>query len=283
MARYLQPSHRVELSTFLLCVTLSLLMLFLPDDVQISVATRLSAVFTEPYQRVINFAEDVFRVRRENGRLLAKITELELQLAEMERQRDSRRSTAKATATAGGFDERLQPCEVVARKCGRYALMIKIRSETDFEWQLYQPVVSPRGLLGRVRKVASPRMAWVELLTAPDVAIGCEMERTGLVGILRSNAGKFVLDMVGRDEDVQEGDRIITSGLAEVSEIGQEEGGFCSMPHGLQVGEVRSVASPLDELYKKITVEPYASFNVNEWVFVVKSGYASAPKGGSRP
>jgi hypothetical protein len=204
------------------------------------------------------------------------VTSLELQLAQRDRAvRDQARDIIHDLEILA--PESLWPCEVVARKRGRYAQMIKIRSESPLPWQLYQPVITPRGLLGRIRLITSPQTAWVELLAAPEVAIGCELERNGLLGILRSSGGKYILDMVGRDEDVQVGDAIITSGLAEIIDIGAETEGLAGMPRGLPVGQVVAVSSPLEELFKQITVEPYADFDVNERVLVV----AGRPEQGS--
>jgi rod shape-determining protein MreC len=252
----------------------------LPVEVRISVADRLSSVITDPYHRVRNFGDDVFRVRRQNADLQSRVTSLELQMAQRERTvRDQAREIVNDLEfPAAGT---LWPCEVVARKRGRYAQMIKIRSDIPLAWQLYQPVITPRGLLGRIRLITSPQTAWVELLAAPEVAIGCELVRNGLLGILRSRGGKYILDMVGRDEDVQVGDRVVTSGLAEVVDIGEETEGLAAMPRGLPVGRVVAVSSPLEELFKKVTVEPFADFDVNERVLVVAAGPAQGS--GSRP
>jgi len=279
MSRYSQPSRRVEVLTFLLCLAMSLSLLFLPMEVRISVADRISSVVTDPYHRVRNFGEDVFQVRRQNAELQSHLSALELQLASRERyERDQVRHVASDQEF--GWEGRLWPCEVVARERGRYAQMIKIRSDLPLDWQMYQPVMTPRGLLGRIRLITSPHTAWVELLAAPEVAIGCEIERTGLLGILRASGGKYVLDMVGRDENVQIGDHLVTSGIAEVVEVGEEEH-LAMMPRGLPVGQVTAVTSPLEELFKKITVQPYAEFDINERVFVVSGRPVQGS--GSRP
>ncbi len=279
MSRYSQPSRRVEVLTFLVCLAMSLCLLFLPMEVRISVADRISSVVTDPYHRVRNFGEDVFRVRRQNAELQSRLSALELHVASRER---DERDQARPVVSDQEFSwaGRLWPCEVIARERGRYAEMIKISSDTPLDWQLYQPVMTPRGLLGRIRLITSPETAWVELLSAPEVAIGCEIERTGLVGILRASGGKYVLDMVGRDEDVQVGDHLVTSGIAEVVEVGEEEK-LAPMPRGLPVGLVTTVASPLEELFKEITVQPYAEFDINERVFVV--GGRPVQGSGSRP
>jgi cell shape-determining protein MreC len=136
-------------------------------------------------------------------------------------------------------------------------------------WRTFQPVITPAGLLGRVQQSAGSYEAWVELLTSPDLALGCEIERNGVLGILRPRDGDFVLDMVGRDEDVVPGDRILTSGIAELHETGAGTRPEASFPRGLPVGLVREVLAPADQLFKTIHVSPLASLRRNDVVFVV--------------
>jgi cell shape-determining protein MreC len=260
----------MEVLALLICLGTSLLMLALPDDAQIVVANRLSLILTQPYWRLRNFGEDVLRVRRENGWLRARVAELELRAANAERAaRDSLR-LAGATGLPPGYAERLLPCQVVARELQRSVTMIKIRSAAPVRWRLYEPVLSPEGLLGRVRRVGGPEEAWVELLTAPDMALGCEIERTGLLGVLRTRGGDFLLDMIGRDEDdVREGDLIITSGLAEVRDGAAE--GWTTLPRGLPVGTVRRVQKSAAQLFLDVEVEPRATFTHNATVFLLRS------------
>ena len=92
------------------------------------------------------------------------------------------------------------------RERGRFATMIKIESLVPVAWEPWLPVISQAGYLGRLRSIINEREAWVELLTAPDFALGVEFERTGLLGVLRPRADSFVVEMVGRDEDVRVGD-----------------------------------------------------------------------------
>ena len=106
---------------------------------------------------------------------------------------------------------------------------------------------------------------------SPDMALGVELERTGLLGVLRPRAGDFVLEMVGRDEDVQPGDRVITSGIAEVRDIAQGAARD-PVPRGLPVGEVDKVTVPSDDIFKRIEVHPLADFRRNAIVFVVGVG-----------
>ncbi len=263
-----------EWLALVVCVGLAVLLLSLPDRTQFAVADGLGGVLTEPWLRARNFAEDLLTVRRENERLLARLTEM--QLREATRQRaavDSARGAA-AVALDPGFRGRLAPCSVLARRLGRTATMIAVRSDEPLAWRPLQPVVSADGLVGRIRSVQGPHEAWVELLTAPEFAVGCEVEGKGLLGVFRRRGGRFVLDMVGRDEDsVRPGDLVVTSGIAEVPEGSEDpaadEQTWARMPRGLPVARVVSSKRSQDMLFRDIEVEPLASFTRNQTVFLV--------------
>ena len=261
-------SLRGEYLTLAVCLGLSLTMLFLPGDTRIKVADRLAAVLTSPYWRVRNFGEDVIHTREDNAWLRQRVAELELMASAADRmQRDADRLAGPALDP--GYAGDLVPCRVVMRQRSRFATMIKIQSLVAVDWRPWQPVISSSGYLGRLRTVINDREAWVELMTSPEFALGVELERTGLLGVMRPRSGRFVVEMVGRDEDVQAGDQVITSGIAEIREGVQNPGSSALTPRGFPVGRVVEVASPSDRLFKEIVMTAAASFDYNETVFVV--------------
>jgi hypothetical protein len=265
---------RTDGVVFALCVLLSLTLLLMPDRAQVQVAHALSNVLIKPWLEVRNFADDVLRVRADNARLGAEVQTLRLRLGSMERAvADQARGAGPALPP--GTEVPLVPCQVTARKRARLATMIQVHSLDPVIWRPELPVITAEGFLGRVHTVIDDRWAWVELLSAPDMALGVEFERTGLLGVLRPRAGRFVVELVGRDEDVLPGDRIITAGIAEVR---SEAGGQLDdpVPRGLLVGEVSQVSAPSDRIFKEIAVQPYAEFRRNETVYVV----GASPLGG---
>ncbi|HOX26757.1 MAG TPA: rod shape-determining protein MreC [Candidatus Krumholzibacteria bacterium] len=267
MLRSSHPGVRADEFVAGFCALLSVLLLLLPDGAQVQVAHALSVVLVNPWLEVRNFGEDVLRLRAENARLSAQVKTLELRLEA------GKRAVADLERGAGpalppGCDEPLAPCQVIARKRSRLATMIQIRSLEPLVWHPDLAVVTPLGFLGRLHTVIDDHGAWVELLSAPDMALGVEFERTGLAGVLRPRAGRFVVELVGRDEDVMPGDVIITSGIAEIRDA---PGGAVTdpVPRGLQVAVVSQVSAPSDRIFKEIAVEPLADFQRNETVYVV--------------
>ncbi len=248
------------------------------------VADRLGLVLTAPYWTVRNFGADVFATQKENAWLKKRVAELELMASSVQRmQRDADRLAGPAMDP--GFDGELVPCRVVMRQRSRFANMIKISSLEPVAWQPWQPVISGSGYLGRVRTVISDTRS---LGRAADRARIRPGRRTGThrPAGRDASARRIVspcIEMVGRDEDVQAGDRVITSGIAEIREGVDDPGGTGLTPRGFPVGLIVAVASPSEQIFKEIMVEPAASFKYNETVFVVTplgSQYRPAPGGG---
>jgi len=261
------PFNR-EALVYGVCLALSIILLALPRDARIVVADRLGVVLTAPYWNVRNFGEDVLRTHEENAWLKERVVRLELMASAAERmQSDAARLAGPALEP--GYDGELVPCRVVMRQRGRFATMIKIESLVPVAWKPWLPVISQAGYLGRLRSVIDERGAWVELMAAPDFAVGVEFERTGLLGVLHPQANSYVVEMVGRDEDVRAGDRVITSGIAEIRAGADDPGAAGATPRGFPVGVVREVSTPPDKIFKAIVIEPAATFDYNETVFVV--------------
>jgi len=118
-------------------------------------------------------------------------------------------------------------------------------------------VVTPLGVVGQV-VAATPRTAKVLLLTDPNSGIDVLVQRTRARGIVSGSLDTgTVLKYVKRSEDIQEGDRLITSGIDGV------------FPKGLLVGAVIKVHKQQLGLFQSIEVLPAVQSSRVEEVLVV--------------
>ena len=118
-------------------------------------------------------------------------------------------------------------------------------------------VVTPLGVVGQVVAV-TPRTAKVLLLTDPNSGIDVLVQRTRARGIVSGSLENgTVLKYVKRSEDVQEGDRLITSGTDGV------------FPKGMLVGAVTKVLKQHIGLFQFIEVLPAVQAARVEDVLVV--------------
>jgi rod shape-determining protein MreC len=102
-------------------------------------------------------------------------------------------------------------------------------------------VVSAAGVLGQIVAV-SPRSAKVLLITDPHSAVDVVCQRSRARGIVSGSLEGPIMKYVKRSEDLQRGDRLITSGLDGV------------FPKGVSVGYVDAVQKKGQGLFQQVNV-----------------------------
>ena len=118
--------------------------------------------------------------------------------------------------------------------------------------------VTPLGVVGQVISTTA-RSAKVLLLTDPNSGVDVVIQRTRARGIVSGSLDKkTIMKYVKRSEDIQVGDRLITSGLDGV------------FPKGLMVGTVTKVQKQNLGLFQYIELTPAVSLSQTEEVLVVR-------------
>ena len=124
--------------------------------------------------------------------------------------------------------------------------------------------MTEEGLVGLVTDVTS-NGAKVTLLTDQSSAVSAMVLESGAAGIVRhgpSDPSALILDRVGKDAFVQEGDLVITAGW--------RSGSLESLyPRGIPIGTVKSVGQQDVDLYKRIQIAPLVNFDALSDVVVL--------------
>ena len=127
-------------------------------------------------------------------------------------------------------------------------------------------VVTPLGVVGQVVSVTA-RSAKVLLLTDPNSGIDVLVQRTRTHGIVSGSLENgTVLKYVKRSEDIQVGDRLITSGLDGI------------FPKGVMVATVIKVRKQNLGLFQYIEVMPAVTSERAEEVIAVNADTKEASK-----
>ena len=121
-------------------------------------------------------------------------------------------------------------------------------------------VVGYKGLVGRVKQVFS-HSSNVLLLSNKAVSVSCINRRSRVVGLLEwDRENLFRLDYVGKEEDVQRGDTLVTSGLGRL------------FPKGFLVATVLQVTNEKGGLSKKVRAISMSDLNKLEELFIITGG-----------
>jgi rod shape-determining protein MreC len=146
---------------------------------------------------------------------------------------------------------------VISKGPNNYLSAITIDLGSEHGIQPGMPVVTERGLVGRIYKVG-PNSSSVLLITDPSSGVPALLQRNRLVGVVNGRAGTPpVLDFIPQEGDVTTGDLVITSGL----------GG--SFPKNLVVGQVVEVRQRDYEMFQQAVLRPTVNFDRLEFVLVI--------------
>jgi len=198
--------------------------------------------------------------------------QLKLRIAEMEEQ-------ARASEAANRENERLrellglrekrrdfvfEPASVVTRDLSNWASTLTVAEGSNKGIEPGQCVVDQYGNL--VGFVSETGTNWAEITTVidTDMAAGATVFRTGLAAVAEGDFslmqdGLFKLSYIPRDEDLQIGDVVLTSGA----------GG--KYPKDLVIGYISGVFTEKTGMSEYASVSPAARLDTLEQVFVITS------------
>jgi rod shape-determining protein MreC len=128
------------------------------------------------------------------------------------------------------------------------------------------PVLQADGLVGRLEKT-SDHHAQVILLNDPGFAVDCLSQRSRVRGVWTGHPDGFCqIKYVSRNDDIQTGDPIITSGLDDL------------FPKGITLGRVKRVVSQVKGNFLFVEVSPQVNLGQIEEVLIIqkKPRYASS-------
>lgn len=120
------------------------------------------------------------------------------------------------------------------------------------------PVINARGVLGQVVHVYA-NLSEAQLLINPEQAIPVQIERSSVLGVAvgAGDGAHLLLRYLPNFDDLQVGDRLVTSGLGGV------------YPRGLPVGEILEMDR--HPSYPRVVVQPYARLSDGFTVFIVQT------------
>ncbi len=205
-------------------------------------------------------------VRQENRDLKAQIEQLRLEQVRLSQDA----SQARRLQVLLGFKEQsileTMPAQVVGSSGSEQSRSLFLDKGGDDGLKKNMAVITSDGVVGKVFQVY-PHTAQVLLINDQTSGLGAIVERLRLQGIVRGSPnGETMLEKVMADEEVQAGDKVITTG------------GDGIFPKGLPVGSIVKVSS--SDLFLKIRLRPAADLSRLEEVLVITKMQDVAPAAG---
>jgi len=197
-------------------------------------------------------------VWQENNRLREILAQMSLELASSIESRTENEILRDMLGFKKRSDYEITAAEVIGLCIEPGVIGLLINKGTEDSINVNQAVISPQGVIGRIRR-AGKSSAVVQLLTDPNLGIAGKLLTSREHGIIHAAKwGRLVLDGVPVSTEVTIGDTIVTSGLGGV------------FPSGLMVGIATNVKPAPNGWLWIITIEPKVEFGRLEEVFVVQ-------------
>jgi rod shape-determining protein MreC len=248
MAGFLPPAERHSGALLGLYATLALLLLLTGERIPQASLRGAGAWLFAPFDRVVLAIDRAGSAWRENERLHERIARLEIEAARLRqagvenvRLRDSLRLPGYRALT-------MRPAEVLSLAGEPVPTSATLSAGALHGVKVGDAVVTSDGLVGRIGEVY-PGLSRVVLLADPNSAVACEVESTGVQGVLRSVTSprpQLLLTGVPMADTVRVGQLVLTSGLS------------LRYPRGLPVGRVERLGRDLNGLTQEIEVAPAA-------------------------
>jgi rod shape-determining protein MreC len=236
---------------------LSIFMLTRSDDSQLQAAQSIKSFLLEPIHRVETYFSTIDELEEENRdlkKLVATLYHERERLRQFETERNRLRELLGLRRDTF-YD--LLPCDVIARSYNPSHNFVVVDRGKNDEVEAGMAVVGYRGLVGRVSR-AFPNSSNVILLSNRSVSVSCINRRSRVVGVLEwERENLFRLEYIGKEEDVQVSDTLLTSGLGML------------FPRGFVVATVFQVTDERGGLSKKVRAASMTDLDKLEELFIV--------------
>ena len=219
-------------------------------------------------QTLLTSPGDLATLRAENLRLEAEVARLERELIAV------REQAAEAEVLAGllGYartrpESRYVAARVIGQDVSPFIRSVWIDGGSDGGLQQGMPVVTERGLVGRVAEVYST-IARIQLITDPQSSVNVRLQTSRADGALQAQLnGELWVDAIDQSASVTAGELVLTSGLG---------GAF---PSDIPVGQILTVRKRDYELFQQAVLQPSADLEGLLVVLVITNFQPLAPPG----
>src|SRR5262245_9970065 len=267
MAGLAPPAERRSSILAALFVALSLLMLAIGDRIPQASLRAIGASLFAPLDRIVLSLDRLAAGWRENQLLNSRVTHLELENAHLRALEAENQALRSQLELPGYRNPALRPAEVLALTGEPYPASATLGIGARQGVHPGDAVVTSDGLVGRIGEV-SGGSSRVVLLTDPNASVACEVESTGVLGLLRfvpAPYPRLLLTSVPFADTIKVGARVLTSGLSK------------RYPRGIPVGRVLRVGTPNGSLTQEIELQSAARLSRLRFVFVIPGPPEPAP------
>ena len=259
MGGILPRAERRGSALIALYAALSLLLLVVGERFPQSVLREAGAWLFTPLDRTVLAIDRAVAAWSENRQLHQRLAELEVENARLHSAQAENERLRDLIGFARERSLRMLPTEIIALSGDAVPSSATLDIGRNRGVKNGDVVITREGLLGRVGEVYATTSRAV-LLTDLNSAVACEVESTGVQGVLRFDQlprPRLVLTVEPFVDTVYVGQRVLTSGLSR------------RYPRGIPVGAVAGIGHDPGGFTLELEVAPAARFTRLRHAFVL--------------
>jgi rod shape-determining protein MreC len=249
MPSLMPPAERRSVVLVTVYAALSLVLLLVGERIPASGLRGAGAWLFAPFDRVAGAGDRLFTSWAENTDLHARVARLEVENARLRLMAAEAPRLREQLGLQAWQGLSLRPVEVLALGGGDpLPNSATLSAGASDGVRPGDAVLTSEGLIGRVTEVW-PGLSRAMLITDANQAVACEIETTGVHGILRfvpTPRPRLVLTAVALADTVRVGESVVTSDLS------------LRYPRGIPVGRVHRIATDATGLMQEIELLPAA-------------------------
>lgn len=240
-----------------LLVIISLILLFSNDNSQIRFLRAFAIGAFGTVQSGLSAIPNIFEIEQENKYLRETNIKLSNEISYLKETKLENIRLSKLIGLKENINLGVVSAKIVNKSLIQTRNTITIDIGSNDSVRINMPVITDDGLVGKVVAL-SGNYSIVQILYNKDLKLTVKDQRSRVDGILNyDGTGNLLMTNVPKSADVKTGDMIITSEYSN------------NFPAGIPVGSVLEEGN-LDNLFKKIVIQPVVNFKTLEEVFVLK-------------
>jgi rod shape-determining protein MreC len=211
-------------------------------------------------ERVGGYFASQSQLREENSALRSKLLEASQAALRFEAAQAEAAQLRRLIGSAERLSLKATPAEILYNGRDPYSRKVVIDKGSQGGVRSGAPVIDESGVIGQVTR-AHALSAEVTLLTDKDQAIPVQVLRNGLraVAFGAGNSGMLELRFMAANAEIQNGDRLVTSGI---------DGTY---PPGIPVATVARVERDAAYAFARIVCQPAAAVDSGRYVLVLEN------------
>jgi rod shape-determining protein MreC len=256
LLRYLGDLKEYIIFSFI--VLICLILIFQNENIQVRFMRGAAVSIIGAVQRTFSIIPNVFQLEKENKQLREINNTLASEVSQLKESKLENIRLKQMLEFKQRTNYRMVTAKVVGKTLIQTRNNITLNVGTNDSVKSGMPIITDKGLVGRIVAV-SGNFSIAQILLNKDMRVSAKDQRSRVDGIIAwDGEDKLRMKNVSKSSDVIEGDVIISSEYSN------------HFPAGIPIGYVTSVGT-IDNLFKRIEIEPFVNFQALEEVFVLKS------------